>query len=405
MAAMDVGTAQAILKEYYTNQRVTALTYKESPLYAMIAKKKDFFGESYPLPNRVTAPQGRSNDFTSAQAQKTASTYNAFLLSRAKDYSLASITSEAIMASEVDAGAFLRLATGEIDGALESLRRSVNWAIYGDGSGQIGQIASLSGATITLSRVDDIVHFELGQLLNAWSATSGGTQRLWAVTNAVSVIAVDRDLGTVTCSENVTGGSATLAANDYLFVKGDRGSKLKGLAAWVPDSAPTSGDSFFGVDRSVDVTRLAGSRQGALTKPIEEALIDMARRLGREGGAPDMCMLGFSKYAVLEKSLQSRVRYVDVEVAGIAFRGIEISGPKGAIKVFADQDCPSERGYMVKKDGLALYSLKEPIMILDIDGNQMLREGSADAYEVRCASFSQLGCTETKSNGVIKFDV
>lgn len=42
-------------------------------------------------------------------------------------------------------------------------------------------------------------------------------------------------------------------------------------------------------------------------------------------------------------------------------------------------------------------------MILDLDGNKMLREAAADAYEVRCANFSQVGCTFPGANAVMTF--
>jgi hypothetical protein len=406
MTAMDVSstTANAILKEYYTNQRVTQLMYKESPFYAMLTKHKDFFGESYPIPLKVANPQGRSNTFANAQSAKTPSQYRAFALTRAKDYSLASITTEAILASESNAGAFLKLATGEIDGALESLKRSICWALYGDGTGSLGQVnaALTSGTTVTMKYVDDIVKIEVGQILNIYSAASGGSIRTSdGTTTALTVLTVDRDAGTFTVDDTFT-GSSTVAADDHIFVLGDRGAKLSGLAAWIPSSAPSS-TAFFGVDRTVDVTRLAGSRQSATTKPIDEALVDMARRIGREGGSPDTVMMGFSKYASLEKTLMNRVEYVDTEVAGIAFRGIKVSGPKGAITVYPDQDCPTIKAYMLKLDSWGFYSLKDPVMLVDLDGNKMLREGSADAFEVRAATYSNLATNEPRSNGVISF--
>lgn len=405
MASLAVSTAGAILKEYYSNQRVVELTYKDAPFYAMLKKIKDFYGDSYPLPSRVVNPMGRSATFASAQAAKTASVYRAFSLTRAKDYQLASIESEAIMASETNPGAFLRLATAEIDGSMENLKRAIGWSLYGSGSGSLGQVnASLtSGTTITMKQAEDIVKIEVGQILNVWSAESGGTQRTSNGTlTDFTVATVDRDAGTLTVDVTFN-GSSTVAANDYIFVKGDRGSKLKGLLAWFPATAPTAGDSFFGVDRSVDATRLAGSRMTLTGRPIDEALIDMARRLGREGGSPDTVFLGFTKYAALEKTLQNRVQYVDTEVAGISFRGIKLSGPKGAVTVYPDQDCPASYGFMLKMDSLGFYSLKEPVQILNHDGNQMLREGTADAYEVRIGTYSNLGCTEPKSNGVMIF--
>jgi hypothetical protein len=63
-------------------------------------------------------------------------------LTRARDYSLASIDNETLEASKGNANAFLEAATVEIDGAIHSAARSLSIAMYGSGSGSIGQIAS-----------------------------------------------------------------------------------------------------------------------------------------------------------------------------------------------------------------------------------------------------------------------
>jgi hypothetical protein len=354
---------------------------------------------------RVTNPQGRSSTFANAQAQKNPSNYKKFSLTRVKDYSLASIETEAILASETNPGAFLQLATAEIDGAMESLKRAIGWSLYGDGSGALGSVASVSSANpevITLSNVEDIVKFEVGQTIQA---RSGGTTRLFATGVASAVITnVDRDNGTITLGAvDNSGNTDTIVANDTLNVVGDYNAKLSGLAAWIPSSAPGA-TPFFGVDRSIDTTRLGGIRVTSTGKPIEEALVDAARRVGREGlGSPDKVFCGFSKYASLEKSLGSKIRYNDVEVAGINFRGIEVSGPAGTMTVIPDRDCPENRMYMLDMSTWGLYSLKEPIMLLDQDGNKMLRESSADAHEVRVGGYFQLGNTSPGSNAVLVF--
>lgn len=403
MAALDISSASSVLKTYYSTQRVTSMTYKDMPLYALLTKVKDFYGKNYPLPMKVTNPQGRSSTFSNAQAQKTTTVYKDFVLTRAKDYSLASITSEAIMASETNPGAFLRLATAEIDNALDSLKRSIGFTMYGDGSGALAAVASISSANpavITLSNVEDIVKFEVGQLLQA---RSGATGRVFASgVSTATVVAVDRDAGTITTDVDNSGNTDTIVTADTLNVVGDYNVKFTGLAGWVPSSAP-SASAFFGVDRTVDSTRLAGVRVASSGKPLDEAFIDAARRVGREGGSPDYAFMGFSRYASLEKTLGSRVVYDDVEVAGVGFRGIKISGPGRAITVLPDRDCPENKAYLLDLETWAFYSLKEPVMILDLDGSKMLREGSADAYEIRCASYAQLGCTFPGANAVMNF--
>lgn len=404
MAALDVTSASAALKVYYSDQRVTEMLYKDNPLYALIPKHKDFYGKLYPLPMRVTNPQGRANTFANAQSQKVASVYKDFELTRKTDYALASISSEAIMASETNPGSFLRLATAEIDGALMSLKRSLAWAIYGDGSGSLGavsgSISSANPAVVTLSNAEDIVKFEVGMTVEI---RSGATVRnLATATTSAQISNVDRDAGTFTLPVDNSGNTDTVVANDTVNVVGDYNAKLSGLGAWIPATAPTS-TLFFNVDRSVDATRLGGVRVTCTGKPQDESWIDAARRLGREGGAPDYGVVGFSKYATLEKTLGSRVTFEDVDVAGIGFRGIKVSGPNKPFTILPDRDCPDAYGYLLTMDTLGLYSLKEPVMLLDLDGNRMLRESTADQYEVRAASYSQLGCTFPGANAVLRF--
>lgn len=405
MATLDTTSAAAILKEYYTKQRVEQLTYKDAPLYALLPKHKDFFGSSYPLPMRISNPQGASATFANAQSQKQPSNYKKFSLTRTSDYALASIQTEAMLASETNPGAFLQLATAEIDGAMDTMKRRMGWSIYGDGSGALGSVASVSSTNpevITLNNVEDIVKFEVGQTIQA---RSGATTRLFATATATALITgVDRDAGTITLGAvDNSGNTDTIVANDTLNVVGDYNARVSGLAAWVPSTAPTS-TAFFGVDRTVDSTRLGGIRVTSTGKPVDEALIDAARRVGREGlGQPDYVFCGFTKYASLEKTLGAKIRYKDVEKAGISFRGIEVSGPGGTITVLPDRDCPENRMYMLTLDTWGYYSLKEPVMLLDQDGNKLLRDASADSMEVRVGSYGQVGCTSPGANAVLVF--
>ena len=103
--------------------------------------------------------------------------------------------------------------------------------------------------------------------------------------------------------------------------------------------------------------------------------------------------MNYDNWDDLQKSLGSKVQYVDLTVNGdIGFRGIMINGPRGPIKVVPDQNCKSDIAYMLQLDMWKLYSLGPAPQILDLDGNKMLREASADAYEVRVGYYAQLGC-------------
>ena len=375
-------TFAAALKQHYTNERIENMVYKDNPFLAMVAKYEDFGGENLKLPIKYGIPQGRSATFSDAQANKTNTQLKAFLLTRQADYSLASIANETIEASKGNANAFMEAATVEIDGAIESATRSLAIALYGDGSGQIGVVGSLatttaSNDTVTLATIDDITNFEVGMQLNFGTATTNK-----------EIDTINRDTGVILLKA-ASGATATEA----IFVDGDKDAKVSGLGAWLPSSAPASTDSFFGVNRSSDATRLGGIRFDGSSLPLEEALIGAASRVAREGGKPDVCFMNYSNFADLEKALGSKVSYVDVKASPeIGFRGILIHGPRGPIKVIPDQNCPKNVAFMLQMDVWKLYSLGKAPKILDSDGLKFLRDSSADSVEVRVGYYAQLGC-------------
>ena len=381
MASLNMTTFAAALKQHYTDQKIENMVYKDNPFLAMISKYEDFGGENLKLPVKYGIPMGRSATFADAQNNKTASQLKAFLLTRNSDYAIASIKNETIEASKGNANAFIEAATFEIDGAIEAATRSLAISLYGDGSGQLGVVGSIdttgTNDAITLATIQDITNFEVGMELNFGTAT---TNR--------ELLLINRDTGVM---EVDTSSGAT--ATEAIYVDGDKDLMLTGLGGWLPATAPTSTDSFFGVDRSADTSRLGGIRFDGSSLPLEEALIGAAARVARGGGKPDVCFVNYSNFADLEKALGSKVSYVDVKVnPEIGFRGILIHGPRGPIKVVPDQNCPNGVAYMLQMDVWKLYSLGKAPKILDSDGLKFLRESAADAVEARIGYYAQVGC-------------
>ena len=375
-------TFAAALKQHYTDEKIENMVYKDNPFLAMISKYEDFGGENLKLPVKYGLPMGRSATFADAVSNKSASQLKAFLLTRKADYAIASIANETIEASKGNANAFIEAATFEIDGAIEAATRSLAISLYGDGSGQIGVVGSLatttaSNDTVTLATIQDITNFEVGMQLNFGTATSNK-----------EISTINRDTGVILLT-----GASGATTTEAIYVDGDKDNKLTGLGGWLPSSAPGSTDSFFGVNRSSDATRLGGIRFDGSSLPIEEALIGAAARVAREGGKPDVCFINYNNFGDLEKALGSKVSYVDVKVnPEIGFRGILIHGPRGPIKVVPDQNCPNGVAYMLQMDVWKLYSLGKAPKILDSDGLKFLRESTADAVEARIGYYAQLGC-------------
>jgi hypothetical protein len=401
---LDLTSFEAALKTLYPDKKINNLVYKNNPLLAMMNKNERFYGENMKCPLIYGNPQARSATFSTAASQSSSasSKLKAFLLTRAKDYSLAQIDNETLKASESDMGAFLRAATVEIDGAINSAARSLAIAMYRTGSGSIGQVANSGFATptLTLSNSDDVTNFEVGMTLVVSSTDGGGSVRVGTLT----IVGVNRANGQLTMSGNLSAGIAAIAQNDFIFQQGDYDLKVKGLQAWLPYGGP-SATAFFGVDRTADATRLGGIWSDGVGKPIEEALIDHLVLIGREGGAPDHMFVNFTEYGNIEKALGSKVVYVNVQsptMPEIGFQGIRVQGPRGSCVIIPDQNAPSKYGFALQMDTWTLNSLGKAPQLFDTDGVNMLRNPTSDSLDVRIYYYAQVGCTAPGWNGVVK---
>lgn len=399
---LNISEFTSLLKEHYTDARVENMVYKDNPLHALLPKYEDFGGKYLPVPIIYANPQGRSADFSRAQARSllTNTKSLSYLMTRVKDYSIAVIDTETLEASKGDANAFMDAATVEVDGAINAATRSLAISEYKSGWGEIGQIKAgtlVTSTYITLANDDDVVNFEVGmELVVADTVSASNTRALGSSTNGLIITKVNRQATSqhLTFAYNVndaTNGIPAIAAGDYLFVRGDRNAtytngklKVTGLAGWLPTTAPTAGDSFFGVDRSADPTRLAGLRKDISAYPIEEGLVLGANLVAREGGTLDHIFMNYTKFSELVNSLGSKVQYVDVKITPeVGFRGVMINGKNGAIKVIPDQNCPSGYIYGLAINSWKLGSLGKAIRVIEPDGLQMLRQSSADGVELR----------------------
>lgn len=419
----SVSNQVAALKELYTgDDYMKDLVYKKNPFLALVPKDESpsgFAGKYIPVPLVYGTPQGRSANFANAQSNQTAAAVSSFFVYRVSNYQLVTITNELLEATKDNAGAFVDEAKLHMDTGFRNISNDIAHDLFGDASGSRGQIASISTGVITLVDPQTVVNFEVGMTLVSYSVS--GTTFTQSTSAALGyVIGVNRSVGTVTVSASA-GGAAGTPTNwstsfPNLAVQGDVAFgaitlqtsflKISGLGAWLPAAGPSSGENFWGVDRSVDSTRLAGVSFDGSAESIEEALIDAAALVAREGGQPDMCFMGFGSYAALEKSLGAKVQYVDVkhDEADIAFSGIRIHAPYGPITVIPDRSCPSKTAFLLQMDVWKLRSLgKAPhVLTYGLEGLEGIRVGNADALEIRIGLYGNLICSAPGWNAVVK---
>lgn len=388
-----------ILKTRYDQKVFHQLFYRKAPFAGQVEKDTEFGGNNSRISLRYGAPQGGSFTFNVAQANATSSSDVAFLLTRAKDYQVSGISGEALAAGEGDEDTIYNTLRGEMEGSMRNLNRSIQISLWRNGGGQRAKgngSYSVSGATATLSQAADIVGFEV-QMRCQFSLddgyNSGGALAGVRPGGPLIVQAVDRTAGTVTFTTNINTLTGVTNA-DYIFRDGDYSLGIAGVQRWLPTTAPTSGDNHFGVDRSVDVVRLAGIRYTGNGGNKEETLIDAAELASREGAEDLTAFVNNLDRADIVKSLGSRVVYDTVKSTDgdIGFRALNVEGPDGTIKLFSDVNMPRGNFALLDMSTWVLKSAKGFPRILDDDGQKMLRESNNDGYQWRMGGYAQLAC-------------
>lgn len=422
MAAITQSSVPGILKELYDGQKTMWLTYKDNPLLAMMHKETRFPGKYYP--NSVVyslSSGGASATFSSAYNNQSSPQVAEFLVTRVSDFSLATIDGQLLAAAQTDPGAFIDGAELMIDAAWQvAVNRNAS-AMFRNGAGTIGQLGSLtsiSGTSYTLVLVnpDDSVQFEINQVLNCVQNVDGsGT----VAANAGTVTAVDRNAGALTITIPVAITNWT--ANYYLAVQGDlpttsnnnfqpSGStttnsllKLAGLQAWLPIAAPTGSDTFFGVNRSLDVQRLSGVNTDQTGVSLEEGLLFGTGQIAMQGGKVDTGVCSFATYTALITSLGSKVVYVDEKIGEIGFRGVQVNGANTVMSVFPDRSCPDGWIFALEMDDWVLRSQNEaPHILKYLDEIEILRVPGVDSAELRVGGYMNMYPKHPGHHGAIQ---
>lgn len=411
-ANLNLTSFDPALKQLYdVHPRAEEVAYSKFPLLGIMPKYTKYEGRNTVFLLRVARPQGLGATFSTAQSNAISSAYEDFLLTVTKQYGVANIDGLTSEISMTNRGAFLKAITSEIDGTMKEVAREMSKALYRSRTGSLATVLAYTGSASTFTVAEGSAQlFEVNMEIVV-SATDGGALRDSGA--SATITAINRGTQTLTSDSALDTQISGFAAGSYIYREGDQiaaGSgnlKPAGLASWLPATAPSSGDSFYGVDRSIDVERLAGNRtdqSGASS--IEEALINGQSIAAVEGDGIDHIMMNNKNYRELVNALGSKVQYETAYVgmnsgeksAQIGFKALCVQGDYGTIKVVPDRDCPVDIAYGLKLDTWKCMSVGNTPKIIQRDGLRIQRAATDDADQVRIVSYWNLGCISPVDN-------
>lgn len=385
-------------------------------------------GKTFPIPVMYDTGAGRSANLGLAQTYQTAPQTVEFQCTRVSNYSVATLTNDFLRASASSIGAFMPAAELNVKSAFRNCSNDLAHDMYGDGSGTRGSFGlgsgSIAAGVIVLDNLAMSYQFAVGMALNSFSV-SAQTPTVSTGAAIGYVIAVDTGLGQITVSASQGGAAGTPASwsvafpflaqvGDVNFISNGLASanmlKLAGLGAWLPIVAPGGADNFFGVNRSVSPTKLAGLRfAGGASESIQDALIDSVNQLAAqssEAGDPDYILINPVSYQTLVKQLTSQANYVNVkhDEIDISFKALVLPTANGEIAILQDRNQLAQQANVITLKTWKLRSLGKVPQFLTFPGfyDQLgFPVPGSDAVELRVGYYAQLTCNAPGANAVV----
>ncbi len=403
----------AILKEHTEGTSAEDLMIENNPFIGIIPKRTDFGGKYAPLPFSYAPVSGVSPVFQHAQAAKGDMSEAAWQITTNDMFALFSLDHKAVTLTRYDADAFYQLVKSRSQSAMKAYRKVLAHAVFGNGGGSLGQIATTSTSLITLADRASMWVMDRGMQLQV--STTDGTSGSPIANDIQTVAQVNRGARSLAPENTFLG--ANWAVGNHVFLRGGHGAYIRGMKAWFPTTAPSSA-LFFNVNRTID-DRMYGVIVPADTgrsANLEEHMIDMASDIADYGGEPSIAVMNPRTTTVLRKILGQRIRYGSVTAtrsdgsaarnpktgAVMSFPTVKLATEVGEIDIISDRNCDTNLLYMVTPDSLRLWSAGPLCDYLKYgdDTNEFVRHGTENAMEARLGGYMQFCSHAPQQNGV-----
>lgn len=332
-----------IMKRNYSDDNTQEIATRDHPTYYKLSKKQGLEGSDFRYIVQTGHVQSIGGTLAGAEAAANGNSGKiqgeVFACEPRLKYGKLRLDGPSMLrASGNGKGAFFDFVTSHTNSMIEEFGARLAFDLFGDGNGIRGRRSSISGNEITLTDARSADRFKRGMVLGASANSDGSSPR----TGTTFVTRINRAANKITVDD--ASDIALFADNDYLFADTEPGTCIEGMALCTPLAAPSSSDSFRGVNRYVDIETLAGSRIDNTGIFPEEVFGDLAVEVNtlnkklREGVTHPV------KFQEMVKRLGAKVEYTNPGgSADIGFESITIHAAGHALRIYSDPDCPFTR--------------------------------------------------------------
>ena len=420
MASHTLSNQDAVLKDYYTDDKIKEQSYGENPFFAFVKKERGQMagGRRYVQPVEFAHPGGSSANYAKAMTNGTTSQYEDFLIARKKQYQRVQVDHELMFATQSQRESF-RKALDEFDRGMKGLGEKIGRRLYRTQGGALAKMAnsSVAVAVITLADKASSFNFHIGQILTFAAADGTGVE--WDSGDTTTVTAVDNENGLITVADTLNVKITGITTTSYVFAEGDFGQCLSGLEDWLPvdDRSTKLAASFHSVIRSAAPDYLGGIyMDGTSMGGLDEVIIKLVGKIGKYGGQTSHIFANPESLSDLELISNSKMRIVaevNSKIIGdsgevlVGFTGYRAIVGGRSVKIYGDRNCPSNRLYALQLDTWTLWHTGNLVNWLgeSYTGSKLQPSQNDDCAEARLGSYQNLGCSAPGWNGVAKINL
>lgn len=377
MAISANASILAMLKVYYKDG-VENLMFRNSPVLKKI-KKERVEGKT----QNFSAMYGRGGavggDFLVAKNNAaTVSKAVEFAVGPGQLFSVYTMNSKEVQASQTKRGAYMKIAGAKMFAASESFRKTLAAALYGTGYGEIcltgAAWAFTSGTAADITLPDyAIMAIDIGSQLEVKEVLNNNAKKVTLTVESING-------NTVNVTPDTT---VTVLATDYVVLAGSNDGNAPllpvGLAGWLPTTRPVAGTSFFGVDRSIATDRLAGAfyDASAIDEKKSVTVQKLLQKCRRQGSQADLIVMNDSDFLEFSAEIEATNTYFTQtstkakREANVGFDKFSASFSTNYIENIVDDPyCPKGRFYILDTEYVALWSYTNTDKVNDgIEGN------------------------------------
>lgn len=406
--AVSISTLSNAMKDYYSPLRV-AQQFLEAKAWSVIPKNTKYEGDKFVHPVQSALGAGYSADASVAfsNSSPAAPRYSRWEIDPVAAYNGRVLTGDVIDRVRSMAGSFVGSAVAlSQDDCMKEFVSNTGAYMWGDGSGALGTVASVSGANLYLTNPSDALKFRIGQVVQG---ASGGV--LLDSGNTATILTCDSDTGLLTVSTTWGALISGIAAGDTLVQKGTLNAVFDGIPAWIPTyDARADGilaTTFNNVVRSANPVILAGSAVAGNGAPKVTTLERLAVKIQQVGGtAPDYAFVSFDDYADFLEYLGTRAQIVTDSAyknPQVSFPAMQLSTAIGTMKIVPDQFVPPDNAWIINSKDWEFFSTGAYPYTRLHDGLVLRMLEQSDNYMYGIKGLGNLYCRRPFAQGTCRF--